>query len=196
MLQPSRFTNFRGQFVELKSITINQSKMKKYLSLLLLSLVFYSCNQKTAEQIQMEQAMMIYSENAKVVHALFDSLEKEDLETAATFFSEEAKFNPPAYGGKEWNKTEILENYNGFMQLFNNIKANDRDFYPTVDSLFIPDGGVRIYAKWSADLGDTSVEGIKAYEVFKFNEGNKIIAVDEYMDVSGLLNKIGELSAE
>jgi hypothetical protein len=40
------------------------------------------------------------------------------------------------------------------------------------------------------------MEGIKAYEVFKFNENNQILEVDEYMDVSGLLNKIGELTAE
>ncbi|MGB1114521.1 MAG: hypothetical protein ACPG14_06975 [Flavobacteriaceae bacterium] len=40
------------------------------------------------------------------------------------------------------------------------------------------------------------MEGIKAYEVFKFNESNKIIEVDEYMDVSGLLSKLAELSAE
>jgi hypothetical protein len=60
----------------------------------------------------------------------------------------------------------------------------------------VPDGGVRIYAKWSADLGDISMEGIKAYEVFKFDTNNKIIEVDEYMDVSGMLNKIAELSSE
>ena len=83
-----------------------------------------------------------------------------------------------------------------FMQIFNNIKASDRDFYPTVGENFMPDGGVRIYATWSADLGENSMEGIKAYEVFKFNENNQIIEVDEYMDVSGLLNKIGELTAE
>ena len=40
------------------------------------------------------------------------------------------------------------------------------------------------------------MKGIKAYEVFKFNENNKITEVDEYMDVSGLLNKIVELSVE
>jgi hypothetical protein len=60
----------------------------------------------------------------------------------------------------------------------------------------VPDGGVRIYANWSADLGDNSMQGIKAYEVFKFNDNNKIIEVDEYMDVSGLLNRIVELSAQ
>ena len=170
--------------------------MKKLLLLSTLVGLLFSCNQKTQEQSQKEAAMAIYNENAKVVHALFDSLENEDLETAASFFAEEAKFNPPAYGGKDLNKKGILENYNGFMQILNNIKANDRDFYPTVDSNFIPDGGVRIYAKWRANLGDNSMEGIKAYEVFKFNENHKIIEVDEYMDVSGMLNKIGELSAE
>lgn len=169
--------------------------MKKLLLLSTLVGLLFSCDHKTQEQLQMEAAMAIYNQNAKVVHALFDSLEKEDLETAASFFSEEAKFNPPAYNGKVLNKQGILENYNGFFQLLNNIKANDRDFYPTVDSLFIPDGGVRIYAKWSANLGEISVDGIKAYEVFKFNENNKIVEVDEYMDVSGLLNKIQELSS-
>ena len=94
------------------------------------------------------------------------------------------------------DKKGIIDNYNGFMQVLDNIKASDRDFYPTVDENFLPDGGVRIYATWSADLGDNSMEGIKAYEVFKFNENNKITEVDEYMDVSGLLNKIVELSVE
>ena len=112
--------------------------MKKLLLLSTLVGLLFSCNQKTQEQSRKEAAIIIYNENAKVVHALFDSLENEDLETAASFFAEEAKFNPPAYGGKDLNKKGILENYNGFMQILNNIKANDRDFYPTVDSNFIP----------------------------------------------------------
>ena len=170
--------------------------MKKIILLSLLVGLQFSCNQTTHENSKMDIAMTVYNQNAKVVHALFDSLENEDLETAASFFEEGAKFNPPVYGGKDLDKKGILENYNGFLQLLDNIKANDRDFYPTVDSTFIPDGGVRIYAKWSADLGDISLEGIKAYEVFKFNENNKIIEVDEYMDVSGFLNKLAELSAE
>jgi hypothetical protein len=155
-----------------------------------------SCNQKTQEEVQMEAAMALYEQNAKVVHALFDSLENEDLETASSFFTEKAKFNPPAYEGEDLDKKGIIDNYNGFMQILDNIKASDRDFYPTVDENFIPDGGVRIYATWSADLGDNPMQGIKAYEVFKFNENNKIIEVDEYMDVSGLLSKIVELSAQ
>lgn len=46
MLQPSPFTNFRVQFVELKSITINQFKMKKIfcLALMLVSTFSYSQN--------------------------------------------------------------------------------------------------------------------------------------------------------
>ena len=170
--------------------------MKKLLLLLVFTSLLISCNQKTQDQVQMEAAMALYEQNAKVVHALFDSLENEDLETAASFFAKEAKFNPPVYGGEDLDKKGIIDNYNGFMQVLDNIKASDRDFYPTVDENFVPDGGVRIYATWSADLGDNSMEGIKAYEVFKFNENNKITEVDEYMDVSGLLNKIVELSVE
>lgn len=170
--------------------------MKKLLLLTVFTSLLISCDQKTEEQTQMEAAMALYEQNAKVVHALFDSLENEDLETASSFFTEEAKFNPPAYGGEDLDKKGILENYNGFMQIFDNIRANDRDFYPTVGENFVPDGGVRIYANWSADLGDNSLQGIKAYEVFKFNDNNKIIEVDEYMDVSGLLNRITELSAQ
>ena len=170
--------------------------MKKLLLLLVFTSLLISCNQKTQDEVQMEAAMALYEQNAKVVHALFDSLENEDLETASSFFAEEAKFNPPAYEGEDLDKKGILDNYNSFMQILDNIKASDRDFYPTVDENFIPDGGVRIYATWSADLGDNPMQGIKAYEVFKFNENNKIIEVDEYMDVSGLLNKIVELSVE
>ena len=170
--------------------------MKKLHLILVFTSLLISCNQKTQEEVQMEAAMALYEQNAKVVHALFDSLENEDLETASSFFTEEAKFNPPAYEGEDLDKKGIIDNYNGFMQILDNIKASDRDFYPTVDENFIPDGGVRIYATWSADLGDNPMQGIKAYEVFKFNENNKIIEVDEYMDVSGLLSKIVELSAQ
>ena len=170
--------------------------MKKLLLLTVFTSLLISCNQKTEEQAQMEAAMALYEQNAKVVHALFDSLENEDLETASSFFAEEAKFNPPAYKGEDLDKKGILDNYNGFMQILDNIKASDRDFYPTVDENLVPDGGVRIYATWSADLGDNPMQGIKAYEVFKFNENNKIIEVDEYMDVSGLLSRIVELSAQ
>lgn len=170
--------------------------MKKLLLLLVFTILLISCNQKTQEEVKMEAAMAFYEQNAKIVHALFDALENEDLETASSFFTEEAKFNPPAYGGEDLDKKGILDNYNGFMQMLDNIKASERDFYPTFDENFIPDGGVRIYATWSADLGDNPMQGIKAYEVFKFNENNKIIEVDEYMDVSGLLSKIVELSAQ
>jgi len=48
--------------------------------------------------------MVIYNQNAEVVHALFDAIENEDLETAASFFAEEIKFNPPAYGGNVLDK--------------------------------------------------------------------------------------------
>jgi hypothetical protein len=170
--------------------------MKKLILLYSFIGLLFSCNQTTDENSKMETAMTVYNQNAKVVHALFDSLENEDLKKAASFFAEEAKFNPPAYGGEDLDKTGILENYNGFFQILDNIKASERDFYPTVDSTFIPDGGVRIYAKWSADLGGTSMKGIKAYEVFKFNKNNKIIEVDEYMDVSGMLNEIAKASSK
>ena len=173
--------------------------MNKLVSLLVVSLLLlFSCNQKTQEKLQTEEAMITYNKNAKIVHALFDALEDEDLEAIATFFEEEVKFNPPAFGGKVANKQEVLESYNRFLKIMNIIKANDRDFYPTVDSKFVPDGGVRIYTTWTADIAGKpiGVEGIKAYEVFKFSENNKIIEVDEYMDMTGMINKINELITE
>jgi hypothetical protein len=74
--------------------------MKKLLLLLVFTSLLISCNQKTQEEVQMEAAMALYEQNAKVVHALFDSLENEDLETASSFFTEEAKFNPQLMKGK------------------------------------------------------------------------------------------------
>jgi len=88
--------------------------MKKLILLYSFIGLLFSCNQTTDENSKMETAMTVYNQNAKVVHALFDSLENEDLEKAASFFAEEAKFNPPAYGGEDLDKTGILENYNGF----------------------------------------------------------------------------------
>ena len=60
--------------------------MKKLVTLSALIGLLLSCNQKTKEQLQIEEAMVIYNQNAEVVHALFDAIENEDLETAASFF--------------------------------------------------------------------------------------------------------------
>ena len=83
-------------------------KMKKIILLSLLVGLQFSCNQTTHENSKMDIAMTVYNQNAKVVHALFDSLENEDLETAASFFEEGAKFNPPVYGGKDLDKKGIF----------------------------------------------------------------------------------------
>lgn len=78
--------------------------MKKLVTLSALIGLLLSCNQKTKEQLKIEEAMVIYNQNAEVIHALFDAIENEDLETAASFFAEEIKFNPPAYGGNVLDK--------------------------------------------------------------------------------------------
>jgi ketosteroid isomerase-like protein len=160
--------------------------MKKFLFLGLVASLLLSCAQPNPYETKLPD----FRENAKVVHALFDALENEDLEAAASFYSEETQFNPPAFGGKVLNKTELMELYGGMMQLMSNIKANDRDFYPGVDNNFYPDGSVRAYIRWTADAENGAIGEIKAYEVFRFNEEHKITEVDEYLDNTGLLNAI------
>ena len=63
--------------------------MKKVIILSLFVGFLFSCNQTTHENSKIDKAITVYNKNAKVIHALFDSLENEDLETAASFFAEE-----------------------------------------------------------------------------------------------------------
>lgn len=163
--------------------------MNKYFLTGIFTILLYSCAQETKPN-PYEAMLPAFNENAKVVHALFDAIEQEDLEAAADFYSEEVKFNPPAYGADVLNKEQVVGLYGGMMQLMNNIKANDRDFYPGVDSNFHPDGSVRAYIRWTADAENGASGEIKAYEVFRFDADHKIVEVDEYLDNTGLLNVI------
>ena len=68
--------------------------MKKLIFLYSIVGFLFSCNQTTDENSKMETAMSVYNQNAKAIHALFDSLENKDLEKAASFLPKKQSLIP------------------------------------------------------------------------------------------------------
>ena len=53
---------------------------------------------------------------------------------------------------------------------------------------FKPDGGVRVYARWTDDaIANGAKIEHKFYGVYQFNKDHKIVDIDEYMDVTGVI---------
>ena len=81
----------------------------------------------------------------------------------------------------------------GLHSIVNNIKANDIQLYPGVDSVtFKPSGDVRAYVRWTDDgINGAKIEH-KYYGVFKFNKDHKMIDTDEFFDISGVIKAATE----
>ena len=86
------------------------NKNKKVILFATTDLTHYGKRFNNISLLNFPQELNKWRREEKLINNLLkNNLENEDLETAASFFAEEAKFNPPAYGGKDLNKKGILE---------------------------------------------------------------------------------------
>jgi len=138
-----------------------------------------------------DAAMANFKENSKVATSIFEAFAKKDMNAWDTFNSDSIKAHGPQYGNEAVvGKAELRKRLEGFHTLFNNIKPNDIMLLPGVDTVtFKPDGNVRAYVRWTDDgaLNGAKIEH-KYYCVMLFNKDHKLIDVDEYFDVTGLIN--------
>jgi len=166
--------------------------MKKSILIALATITLFACNPNKNETISTtdDAGMSDFKENSKVILDGFENFSKNDLKTFSTYISDTVKVHGPTYGEESIaNKTILIQRLEGFHKLLSNIKANDIKLLPGVDEVtFKADGGVRAYVRWTDDAIANGVKiEHKFYGVYQFNKDHKIVDIDEYMDVTGLI---------
>jgi hypothetical protein len=164
--------------------------MKKVVfGLLVVSL--YACATQEAKTTSNDEAAVIaeFKENSKVALALFQAFESNDTAVFSSNIADTAKIYGAKYGDTTFTKAQNTANLASLRKLFSVSKANDIMLYPGVDSVtykIVP--SVRAYVRWTDDaLNGAKIEH-KYYAVMEFNKDHKVVVIDEFFDVTGMLN--------
>ena len=171
--------------------------MKQIALFLITTVSLFACTPKQTESSSNtdDAAMADFKENSKVILAGFENFSKNDLNAFGAQVSDSVKVHGPAYGEEALtNKTIQIQRLQGFHKLLINIKANDIKLLPGLDDVtFKPDGGVRAYVRWTDDaIANGAKIEHKFYGVYQFNKDHKIVDIDEYFDVNGLIKAATE----
>jgi len=168
--------------------------MKKTLLAAIVATTLFACSapaEKKAATNADEAVSADFKENSKVAKSIFEAFAKKDMNSWDSFNADSIKAHGHQYGNEAVvGKAELRKRLEGFHKLFNNIKPNDILLLPGIDTVtFKPNGNVRAYVRWTDDgaLNGAKIEH-KYYCVMQFNKDHKLIDVDEYFDVTGLVN--------
>jgi len=170
--------------------------MKKTILVMATAITLFACtNPQATTSTGSDDAMMAeFKENAKVTTAVFEAFANKDLQTWSSYVSDTLKAHGAGYGLEATiGKEELRKRLEGLHSIVNNIKANDIQLYPGLDSVtYKPTGDVRAYVRWTDDgINGAKIEH-KYYGVFKFNKDHKMTETDEFMDITGVIKAATE----
>lgn len=136
-----------------------------------------------------EATLAEFKENSKVALELFHAFEKKDISVFERNLADTAKIIGAKYGDSVLTKAQNNANLTALTKLFSVSKANDIMLLPGVDTVtLLPNSTVRAYVRWTDDaLNGAKIEH-KYYAVMEFNKDHKVTLIDEYFDVTGMLN--------
>ena len=168
--------------------------MKKTILVMATAISLFACTTPQATTSTDDATMTTFKENAKVTTVLFEAFANKDLQTWSSNVSDTLKAHGAGYGLEATiGKEELMKRLEGLHSIVNNIKANDIQLYPGLDSVtYKPTGDVRAYVRWTDDgINGAKIEH-KYYGVFKFNKDHKMTEADEFMDISGVIKAATE----
>ncbi len=168
--------------------------MKKTILVIATAVALFACTTPQATTSSDDAAMATFKENAKVTTAVFEAFANKDLKTWASHVSDTLKAHGAGYGLEATvGKEELMQRLAGLHSIVNNIKANDIQLYPGLDSVtYKPNGDVRAYVRWTDDGINGAKIDHKYYGVFKFNKDHKMTETDEFFDISGVIKAATE----
>lgn len=167
--------------------------MKKLLFGMILVSVFACKTQEVKTEnnaaAQNDSAIADFKENAKVALELFHAFEKKDMSVFEKNLADSAKIIGAKYGDSVFTKAQNIALLSNLTKLFVVSKANDILLLPGVDTItYVPTSSVRAYVRWTDDAVNGAKIEHKYYSVLDFNKDHKVIKIDEYFDVTGMLN--------
>jgi hypothetical protein len=163
--------------------------MKKIiLGLIVVSL--YACGSQEAKTTSNDDAVLAdFNENSKVALSLFHAFENKDMSVFEKNLADSAKIIGAKYGDSVFTKAQNIAILSNLTKLFVVSKANDIMLYPACDSVtYKMNSDVRAYVRWTDDAVNGAKIEHKYYVVFQFNKDHEVTLIDEYFDVTGMLN--------
>jgi hypothetical protein len=165
--------------------------MKKLLLCFLVSASLIACTNPLEKNSTEDANMATFRENSKIVKTLLDGFVTNEFDKTDSLISDTAKFDSPGLGVGILNKTENLTALRALRALDTEVSYTELQFLPTVDTATLkPDGNVRVFAKWSAVGQNGAIVNNKYFAVFEFNTDHKLIYVDAYQDMTGIMQAL------
>ena len=141
---------------------------------------------------QFTAGMEKFNTNKKIMDNGFNLFEQADLEAMFATLSEDFIWNNA--NADSLTKADYIEGMKGWHSEFENFKFTDREYFPGVDdSLYLPNGSVRVYGVWNYNHKATKLDfTTKYYGVADYNEKGLQTVDYEYFDVGGIFLKLQE----
>ena len=171
--------------------------MKKLLFASIISLMVMSCSDKDKKKDDDNDSKKgadmkaLYEKNLASLQASIAAFEKKDISGFSANVADSAVWTSPAYGDTVSTKAHWMESLKYYTDNWDNIKLNNANYLPGIDSSTHEfDGSVRYYGYWDATHKSGVATHISFYGTYDFNKDNKVISGAEFFDVGGLMNAV------
>ena len=163
----------------------------------LITIVFIGCASPD-DKAKIEGANMFsagmekFNSNKELLNQHFDLFEDGNLDEMMSSMSEDLVWY--SANGDTLSKPDYVQGMSGWHSEFENFKFTERQYFPGVDdSLYLPNGSVRVYGIWKYNHKATKMDfSTKYYGVAEFNDEGLQTVDYEYFDVGGIFLKLQE----
>lgn len=163
----------------------------------LITILFIGCA-SSDDKAKIEGANMFtagmekFNTNKELMDNSFNLFEQGNLDAMFATLSEDFIWNNA--NSDSLTKADYIEGMNGWHSEFENFKFTERQYFPGVDdSLYLPNGSVRVYGIWKYNHKATKMDfSTKYYGVAEFNDEGLQTVDYEYFDVGGIFLKLQE----
>ena len=166
--------------------------MKKLFRLSLVAILFFaaSCNTQVDNNPN-------YASNLEVAKSFMTAHGTEDIDAQTEMLHEDLLWQPPAYGAKQYGKSEHIEALSMYQILFDNILYTADNWLPGVlAETGELDGSVRTYGTWTGTHTETGKPfSLHSYHTLDFVDG-KIFAGGDYFDLGGFFTSFQDKEEE
>lgn len=166
--------------------------MKKLFRLSLVAILFLvaSCNTQVDNNPN-------YASNLEVAKSFMTAHGTEDIDAQTEMLHEDLLWQPPAYGAKQYGKSEHIEALSMYQTLFDNILYTPDNWLPGVLAETRElDGSVRTYGTWTGTPTETGKPfSLHSYHTLDFVDG-KISAGGDYFDLGGFFTSFQDKEEE
>lgn len=168
--------------------------MRKVIFLLLVAVVFFSCNEsaKTDDSTSKNaDAKALYEKNLATIKSGITAFENEKIEDWAATIADNAVWNSPAYGAKPAGKAEWKKGHEAYMADWDSLKLVNPIFLPGIDTATHElDGSVRYYGLWNGVHKSGVRTSVSFYGTYDFDKNGKVVAGSDFFDLGGLMNAV------